>query len=151
MDKNLLASGTGIVLAEILTMPIYTIKTNFQTNFENKSIRHTALKLYHSRGLYCFYSASFMVILSQVVSMSIKYNLGNVLLASMCTSISTTIITHPIDYLKVRHIANQKLFQGFNPIPYYRGLAINLLRVIPNFMIMMCVTEWIKAYYNGVN
>jgi len=51
---------------------------------------------------------------------------------------------HPVDYLKTRHMAGLNLYSGWNPLIYYRGLSINLMRIVPHFMITMGVIEWMK-------
>lgn len=78
-----------------------------------------------------------------------KYNSEtniSLLLSSLFSGITSTILMHPIDYLKTRNIYNLPLFAGFNPLLYYRGLSLNLLRIVPHFMIMMTLTEKIRSY-----
>jgi hypothetical protein len=63
------------------------------------------------------------------------------LLSSMTSAIISTIILQPIDYIKVRNIAGLPWYQGLNPLKYLRGSSLNLLRVVPHFMITMTLTE----------
>jgi len=51
---------------------------------------------------------------------------------------------HPVDYLKTRHMAGLKLYDGWDPRVYYRGLSINLLRIVPHFVVTMVVIEKLK-------
>jgi hypothetical protein len=61
--------------------------------------------------------------------------------SSFCSAITSTIIIHPIDYLKTRHIGNQTLYNGWNPKIYYKGISLNLLRVVPHFTITMTLID----------
>jgi len=63
--------------------------------------------------------------------------------ASACTSITATMILQPIDFLKVRMIANKPIWLGWNIRFYYRGFTLNLMRVVPHFAITMSVIEWL--------
>lgn len=66
--------------------------------------------------------------------------------ASACTSMTTTIILQPIDFLKVRMIANKPIWLGWDIRNYYRGFTLNLTRVVPHFAITMSVIEWLTNY-----
>nr|QYA18776.1 mitochondrial aspartate/glutamate carrier protein Aralar/Citrin [Clandestinovirus] len=57
------------------------------------------------------------------------------------SSFVSTLIMHPIDYLKTRHIYAQPLYQGFNPKIYYKGVTLNLARVVPHFTMVMTIVE----------
>jgi hypothetical protein len=62
------------------------------------------------------------------------------LLSGICSGLASTLIVHPIDFLKTRHIYNQPLFLGWNPTAYYKGLTLNVCRVVPHFAItMFCI------------
>jgi|688.fasta_scaffold633152_2 hypothetical protein len=236
---DLIASSIGTSIAEIITLPTCTIKTNYQTNLNYKSIIDVTKDIYKQRGVYGFYNASAIATLSQIVSTSTKFTsynyiknyrqtkqqdiknniingaIGgivasvfshpfdvikvhqqtnvnftnelkkygpqifyrgysksvskNIILTSLIfpfydfykskfnnpfisaglSAFTVTTFLHPIDYLKVRHISNQPLYTKHSNLLaqiryYYRGLHINLIRVIPHFMITMVVTEYIK-------
>jgi len=67
----------------------------------------------------------------------------NVFSASCLTSLTVTCVLHPIDFLKVRHISNLKLYER-NLWYYYTSFSLNLLRCVPHFVIVMTVTDLIK-------
>jgi hypothetical protein len=228
--NHIINSSIATVLAEFLTLPICTIKTNYQNTKNN--IPATIKHIYISNGIKAFYQASFPAIGSQVISSSSKYffykmlenhlnsnntqkqkfinglfsgilssfithpidtfkiqwqlnksviplykNEGimflyrgysktiskvsvgsslyfplydyfnkedNPFFASLYSSLIATTVIHPIDFLKTRHIAREELFLGYNPLKYYRGYTLNLLRVIPHFMITMNVIEYLN-------
>lgn len=236
---DLVSSAIGTLIAEIVTLPICTIKTNYQTHLHYKSVFDVYKNIMNTHGIRGFYSALYSSLFSQMTStatkftfynyvkkirdtqqkdlknnilngaiggimssvivhpidvckvhqqnnMSFSYELrkigpsllyrgyskslmknicltslifpfydfytakfNNLFIASILSSITATFILHPIDYLKIRHISGQHLYLNFSNIPsrfkyYYRGLHINLLRIIPHFMTTMFITEYIK-------
>lgn len=230
--KNIGASAIATTIAEIITLPICTIKTNYQ-NTSSQSITNLVKKMYYQNGIKVFYAASPAAILSQVISTSTKYTLYQLLedqnfkysnkifngmasgiisslithpldcikihlqmstpfipelrkngfglfyrgysktfskvcvasslffpiydyannifhnsfYASVSSSIISTTIMHPIDYLKTRHIYGLPLYQGWNPMIYYKGLVLNLARIVPHFVIVMTTIDFLKTKF----
>lgn len=227
--NNLVNSALGSAVAEIITLPVCTLKTNYQ-NTSSTSIISTAKEMYKSRGLRSFYQASFPAIFSQMISTSSKWviyrhledqhyqysnsifngvisgissslvthpidtikihlqmrkpfvpelkthgirlfyrgysksfskvcvgsacffplndycnkRFDNPVLASFFSGLLSTLIIHPLDYLKTRHIYGQTLYQDLNPSFYYKGLSLNLLRTVPHFTIMMSTIAYLS-------
>jgi hypothetical protein len=72
----------------------------------------------------------------------------NTLMASGISAFTSTTLMQPFDYIKTRHIAGQPWYQGINnPSIYYKGLSINLFRVVPHFMITMYFIEYFKSIW----
>lgn len=224
--KNIISSSTATGIAELATLPICTIKTNFQNIQDMRykpSIINVTKDIYKRGGIKAFYAASYPAIIGQIFSTTSKYTLyrylntnpdypiknkflngftagvissifthpmdvikvhlqmnkkldsflyrgysktftkiaisstiffplydtvnakiDNPFLASLVSSVTATICMHPVDYLKTRHMAGLKLYEGWNPLTYYRGLSINLLRIVPHFMITMQVIELVQ-------
>lgn len=227
--KNLLISATATGFSETITMPIGTIKTNYQ-NSSQSTVKEIIKKIYSQHGISGFYAAWFPATSSQMLSLSSKYTIyrsleelqlpytnkimngmiggittsiithpfdfikihlqmstsivpvikeagigviyrgytktflrtcissasffplfdyskkvfENSFLASISSGIISTIIMHPIDYLKTRQIYNLQYYQGWNPGIYYKGLAINLVRIVPNFAIIMTTIDYLN-------
>jgi len=225
--QNLAISGFAVAVAELITLPICTVKTIYQTTHAT-SIKSTIKDLYTHRGVKGFYDASPPAVVGQIVSTSTKYALyrlieswklpySNKATNGMMSGVVSTLMTHPLDvvrvhwqkgvplkvkkegfgifyrgysksfakvicasslflplfdmikeqnynpvvassvsavisttamqpldYLKTRHIAGNVLFQGWNPRPYYKGLSLNLLRVVPHFVITMTLIDVIQ-------
>jgi len=224
--KNILYSSSATAVAEFATLPICTIKTNFQ-NIGDMKVRPSILgvtkDIYSRGGIKAFYAASYPAIGGQIFSTCSKYTLyryfnsnpdypiknrflngltagvlsslvthpldvikvhmqmdkkfdgmiyrgysktfakisisstiffplydtikekiNNPFIAAGCSSVVACVLMHPVDYLKTRHMAGLKLYEGFNPLIYYRGLSINLLRIVPHFIITMEVIEFMK-------
>lgn len=71
----------------------------------------------------------------------IKSYIDNVFVASLTSAIISTTLIQPFDYIKTRNIAGLNWYQGSNPLIYFRGCSLNLLRVVPHFITVMCLTE----------
>ena len=240
--NHLLHSAIGTCIAELITLPICTVKTNYQ-NTNSHSIIHTTKHIMTSHGLGHFWKASIPSISSQIISTSSKYFLyrtlqenkfisqysfinglvsgitssilthpfdyikihlqmsqsmssilsdlkhtnsntivlsklyrgysktfskvlcssgfffplydyfkhttDNTFVASILSSVTSTLLMHPIDYLKTRHIYGKPLFSGWNPIHYYKGLSLNLLRIVPHFTIVMSTISYLDSIHKS--
>ena len=72
-NKNVLyASAFGTLTAELLTLPICTIKTIYQNNPYFNTVE-TIKHIYKQNGYIGFFSASTPAIIAQVISTSSKY------------------------------------------------------------------------------
>ncbi len=224
--KNIIASSSATAVAEFATLPICTIKTNFQNfiDMRNKpSILEVVKNIYSRGGIKAFYAASYPAIGGQIFSTCSKYTLYryfnsnpdypvknrflngltagvissmvthpldvfkvhlqmdkkfdgkiyrgysktflkiaisssiffplydtikdkiyNPYLSAGCSGVVACVLMHPVDYLKTRHMAGLNLYEGLNPMIYYRGLSINLMRIVPHFVITMGVIELMK-------
>lgn len=74
LKKNIFASASATGIAEILTLPICAIKTNFQVQ-SHQTISTVIKNIYAKNGLVGFYNASFPAIGSQMISTAGKYSL----------------------------------------------------------------------------
>jgi hypothetical protein len=234
--ENLIPPIIGTTVAELATLPICTIKTQYQCNLNNRNFSFSNIisNIYTTQGIKGFYSASVYAVSTQIVSTTSKYfvyqqikahrktqdydiknnilngmvsgiigstishpldvrkifkqnnenfsqaylksgfwlnyrgytktlakNIGvsallfptydafnshfsNPLIASVLTTLTVTCIIHPIDFIKTRQMAGVKIQLGLNPLNYYRGIHLNLMRVVPHFSIMMWITEKTK-------
>ena len=108
--NNMIASS----IAEIITLPLCTIKTNHQVN-NNRFLKETVLQIYNKHKFIGFYQASFPSVLSQVLSTTTKYsfykyfshirqtNKNDILQNSINGVIGGllgSIICHPVDVYK---------------------------------------------------
>lgn len=221
----------GISIAEICTLPIYTLKTNYQNSNSKESMISLTKQIYHRGGVFEFYRASPFAIGSQALATGIKYPiykcldnqnfeysnkflngiasgiigsliihpvdavkiywqmgtpflpelrktgiklfyrgysktlskniaggatympifeytnnyLQNSFVSSFVSAVLSTIIVHPFDYLKTRHIYGQSLFQGWHPLIYYKGFWLSLTRIVPHFIIFASVLDYLNA------
>lgn len=236
VDKLIMAKYTDItnsaiatIVAEIITLPICTFKTNYQNN-STLSMQQCLKNIYMKNGISGFYKASVPAIMSQTYSTSSKYFLfrffenknypytnkmingiisgiltslithpiDNIkihlqmndsfmcklrengfglfyrgysksfgktvisssmffplyetlneyfekpVVSSMLTAIISTTIMQPLDFLKTRHIYGLSLYNGLNLQHYYRGLSLNLMRIVPHFVITMTTIDFLN-------
>ena len=227
MDVGLIPSAAGAVIAELVTLPVCTIKTVYQNSQKSQTIIDTVKQIYTQSGIRGFYRSSMTSVAFQGVSTTSKFGIyqylnsrngdhrGHGAMAGFITSlvthpiqvlkiynqmnqslikefrifglrlmyrgysktlikttlsaslyfplydayyaqthrldlsaigsaITSCLIIHPFDYFRTRQIYNKPLFQGFNPVIYYRGLSLNLLRNVPHFVIFMSVARAIS-------
>jgi hypothetical protein len=133
------------IASSVITHPFDAIKIHLQmgTSFVPEIRRHGYLIMYRGYSKtfskVCVGSSLFFPIYDHS-----KMYFGNNFLASITSSVISTFIMHPIDYLKTRHIYGLPLYQGWNPLIYYKGLLLNMARIVPNFVIIMTSIEYFK-------
>jgi hypothetical protein len=145
---NIRSSILATSIAEIVTLPICTIKTNYQTNLNYKSGREVVKNIWHEYGLKGFYNASFVAILSQTISTSTKFtfykyfgslrqtklnDIPNNILNGIASGSLSSIFVHPIDVWKIHWQTNDKLLpqlknDGLRIL--YRGYSKSLTKNI---------------------
>lgn len=226
METNATSAAFATIVAEIATLPICTIKTNYQNT--NLKISQCVQQIYSHHGIAGFYKASLVAIVSQTLSTTLKYTgyevikskysdvskpfiglisgitssiithpidvikihyqmqtpilpvikenglslfyrgysktFAKVSISSMCffplydktreftgnnfsaafiSAIISTTIMQPVDYMKVRHIYGLTFTNN-----YFKGLSLNLARVVPHFVITMITVEQMKELIN---
>jgi hypothetical protein len=114
--KNILSSAFGTLIAEIVTIPICTLKTVYQNNFQF-TIQQTFTHIYNQNKSYRgFFQASGPSIISQIISTSSKYSayeyiksvrgnsekgdIVNNSINGIIGGLMGSIITHPFDLWK---------------------------------------------------
>ncbi len=111
----LIANSTGVIIAELSTLPICTLKTIYQTQNKNLSIIETSKMIYNTRGINGFYNATYSALASQTISSVSKYTFYNLIKKSRKTQdndlinnavngasggILGSLFSHPIDVKK---------------------------------------------------
>lgn len=141
---NGIASG---VTSSLITHPIDVIKIHWQMNDPlAPKLKENGIKL-----MYRGYSKTFSkVCLASSLFLPIfdycKQITDSAFLASACSAVISTSVMHPVDFLKTRHVYGKQLFIGWNPLLYYKGISINLLRIVPHFVIVMTTIEYLNKF-----
>lgn len=147
MDKNLVAISLGTCMAELATIPICTIKTNYQTNMHNKTIPSTIAHIYKTRGWVGFINASHIAVISQIVSTSVKYTsyekiknirgsdntIGNNIVNGCVAGIIASFFSHPLDTLKIHQQSDIAISPRLNSDGLrllYRGFSKTIIKNI---------------------
>jgi hypothetical protein len=147
--KHILSSALATTIAKIATLPICTIKTNYQNNVNNHSIRKVIREIYLSRGIFGFYNASLVAIASQVLSTTSKYTWYRVLggylsdelpqkrfLVGGMAGVLGSLMTHPFDVVKI-HLQMRTPMSEFReelrrvgPSLFYRAYSKTLYKSV---------------------
>jgi hypothetical protein len=139
--ENLFASVVGTLCAEIITLPICTVKTVYQNN-NNLTISQTIRNIYSSSGYKGFMLAYTPAIVSQVISTSSKYyfyeiiksyrkteksDLLNNSINGLVGGILGSIFAHPIDVWK-NYIQRDQKFPFYNLKVFYQGYNASIYK-----------------------
>lgn len=165
-QDNLLPSLIGTFIAEIITLPICTIKTVYQNNPSYKSIRHTIKNIYSKSGLVGFIQASPQAILSQLISTSTKYtfyhkikeyrktNSTNILdnsLNGMVGGIIGSLFSHPIDVWKNYSQRNEIFnYKSLDLKIYYQGYSASIYKNCALYAVLFPTYDYYKSKFNSV-
>lgn len=144
IENKFLAGLVSGVCATLFTHPVDTFKIHWQMNdpFLYRATRDPKL-LYRGYSKTLFkYSLGSMLYLP--IYDTVMDRTKNPALSSFVSAITSTIILQPVDYLKIRHIYGQDLYKQSN---FSKGLSLNLLRVVPHFMITMVIIEKVKYLF----
>jgi len=154
--KDIVNSSIATGIAEIITLPICTLKTNYQ-NGQLKSTRIIPMtkELYNIGGIKAFYRASFPAIFGQIFSTTTKYTLykyfqakyDNKLISGATSGIISSFFTHPIDVIRIHWQMNEKIPVGV----FYRGYSKTILKVTIASSLFFPLNDLIKenAYCNS--
>jgi hypothetical protein len=160
INKNTLYYLFGTCSAELITNPIYTITTNYQTN--NKNIKNTIFDIYKNKKIFGFYNSAGYAILSRLASSGVKYNIyqnlkiyrntqNDDLLNNMFNSAISGciggIISHPIDVCVNYIQRGEKIVIGKN---LFSGLPMTILRNFVLYSLLFSMYDFIKHKTNNI-
>ena len=168
MPNKFIAGGIAGFIGSLMTHPFDVLKIHFQMHTPFiPELRKEGVKL-----LYRGYSKS----LTKAIGGSTLFlplydkfndfygknqyvlaytNSGPVIagMAAISSSIISTTIMQPVDYMKTRHVMNNNYkhvtryyISPSHIKPYFRGLSLNLSRVVPHFGITMTIIKVIETY-----
>jgi hypothetical protein len=149
----------GSCIAELATLPLYAIKTNYQTS-SDKSVRNVAKNIYSKYGIWGFYNAVLSAILARVASSFIKYSIYNEIkyyrqtnnhklfdnMINGCVAgVACSFFVHPIDVV-TNHLQRFKKFDAglFQTKILYAGFSQTLLRNFILYSVLFSVFDYCK-------
>jgi hypothetical protein len=162
-DNNLIPSIIGTLTAEILTIPICTVKTVYQNNL-TLSIRDTIHLIKKNSGYIGFIQASTPAIIGQIVSTSTKYSFYNYLknirqtdssnllsnsINGMIGGIGGSLFSHPIDVWKNYSQRNEK-FPWKNLKLYYQGYSASIYKNLVLYSCLFPIYDYYKLKFNSI-
>ncbi len=157
--ENLFASVIGTLCAEIITLPICTVKTVYQNN-PNLTIKETIHKIKKETGYKGFVQAYTPAIISQVVSTSSKYyfyelvkkqrkteksDILNNSVNGLIGGVIGSLFSHPVDVWKNFLQRNEK-FPFSNPKIYYQGYTASIYKTSVLYACLFPIYD----YYNSI-
>lgn len=164
--NNLFPSIIGTLSAEILTLPICTIKTVYQNNPQYKSIECAIKDIKFKSGYKGFIQASPHAILSQLVSTSTKYTFyhkikefrqteSNDIMSNsingLVGGILGSIFSHPIDVWKNYTQRNEYFnWKTVNPQLYYQGYMASIYKNAVLYSCLFPLYDYYKSKFDNI-
>jgi hypothetical protein len=164
-ENNFVPSLIGTLVAEIITLPICTVKTVYQNNSSFGSIRFVIKDIYTKYGIKGFIQASPHSLVSQLISTSTKYTFYHKIkeyrktepndiisnsLNGMAGGVVGSLFSHPIDVWKNYAQRNQVFnFQSFDPKLYYQGYHASLYKNSVLYAILFPTYDYYKTKFNS--
>jgi hypothetical protein len=160
---NLFSSIIGTFVAEILTLPICTIKTVYQVN-NNFTIKESIKHIYLQKGYKGFIQAYNPAIISQIISTSTKYtfyeiikkyrktekkDLFNNLINGLISGILGSLFSHPVDVWK-NYLQRNEKFQFTNYRLYYRGYSASMYKNAVLYSCLFPIYDYYKNNFNSI-
>lgn len=172
--KIFISSSLATMIAEIVTLPICTVKTNYQNNIKY-DVKTTIKNIYNTNGLSGFFKASSPAIISQVLSTSIKLSLYekikkhrkteqkdflNNSLNGIVSGILGSLITHPIDTWKVFRQQSQSYKYHIKSLMghpkdlvikgFYPGFTGSIGKNFALYSTLFPINDFYKSMFNSI-
>lgn len=158
MDSKFLSGCIGASVAEIVTLPICTIKTCYQGG-NSQSYLETIKHVYRRGGMLEFYRASIPAISAQVFTSAYKItvfeylktkiclekaqNIYYLMLAGLISSITCLMFTHPLDYFRVSLQVNRQIHLK----DIYKGIGPALMKNTLGGITFLPLRQFLKNYF----
>jgi hypothetical protein len=165
MIDNIIPSVLGTLTAEILTLPICTVKTIYQNN-KLLSIYQTINLIIKNSGYKGFIQASLPAIASQIISTSTKYSFYTIIkekrktkstdllsnsINGMLGGVLGSIFSHPVDvwknYLQRNEVFNWNIL---NLKLYYQGYSASIYKNIVLYSCLFPIYDYYKTKFNSI-
>lgn len=162
-DTNLFPSVIGTLSAEILTLPICTIKTVYQNN-PSLTVLDCIELIKKNSGYKGFIQASTPAIIGQIVSTSTKYTFYYYLknlrqtdssdlfansLNGMVGGLAGSIFSHPLDVWKNYSQRNQN-FPWTNFKSYYQGYSASIYKNLVLYSCLFPIYDYYKLKFDSI-
>ncbi len=153
MREKMFSGWLSGVTSSLITHPLDFFKVKIQSSLTNNNnitianeIKNNGVSVFYRGYSKSFAKVSIGSILFFPLTDLFQEYIDNIVLSSASSAIVSTIIMHPLDYLKTRQISgHDKLYHSQNiklykkVLFYYKGLTLNLLRIVPHFTITMSI------------
>jgi hypothetical protein len=157
--EHFISSSIGSACAEILTLPICTIKTIYQNQSTRTPLQIT-MNIYQTKGLKGFFQASLPAVISQVLSTSSKYYLYHAIKEYRQTEDSNlfsnsingglgglggSLLSHPFDVWK-NHLQRGETLSNLRIQTLYSGYSGTIAKNILLYSMLFPVYDFYKLH-----
>lgn len=125
----------------LITHPLDAIKVHMQMDTK-ELIKKFSFKFFYSGYKWSFIKTCISGPLFFPLCDFCKEETGSIFYGSMTASVIATTIMQPVDYFKTRSLYGNDI--TFNFKLCFKGLSLNLMRVVPHFIIVMTTIEYLK-------
>ncbi len=161
--ENLVSSVIGTLTAEILTLPICTVKTVYQ-NSNNLTVKQVIESIYNSRGYSGFIQAYTPAIISQIVSTSTKYYFYEVIkknrntdkkdllsnsINGLAGGIIGSLFSHPVDVWK-NYLQRNEKFNFNNYKLYYQGYSASIYKNAALYSCLFPIYDYYRTKFDSL-
>jgi hypothetical protein len=164
-NRGTIGYALGSCFAEVITTPIYTIKTLYQTSETQKSIKNTIQYIYSNKKIWGFYNAFWSTIFARLISSFCKYlmyneikyyrktpenDLANNMINGCIAGIFLSFLVHPIDVLTnqlQRQLSLNRSFLHINVM--YSGFSQTIIRNFFLYSVLFSVFDYAKYLTNN--
>ena len=160
--EHFISSSIGSACAEVLTLPICTIKTIYQTQQQTNKLTPAQIinNLYKTKGISGFFQASTPAIISQVLSTSSKYYLYHAIKDYRQTADSDivsnsingglgglggSLLSHPFDVWK-NHLQRGQRLLNLHIKTLYSGYSGTIAKNILLYSMLFPVYDFYKLH-----
>lgn len=142
-----LNGALGGIAVSLVTHPIDSIKVHMQMDTKQifKKISENPYMLYSGYSK-SFTKAAISGPLFFPICDYFSKKFNSVFYGSLSASIIATILMQPIDFLKTIQIYQGHIIYNKNPLVYFKGLHLNLMRIVPHFTIVMTTIDFLNKY-----
>lgn len=163
--EHIIPSVIGTLTAEIITLPICTVKTVYQNN-KTLTINQTINFIIKNYGYKGFIQASYPAILSQIISTSTKYSFYKYIkeirktdssdilsnsINGMLGGLFGSIFSHPIDVWKNYLQRNEKFnWKSLDIKLYYQGYTSSIYKNIVLYSCLFPIYDYFKGKFNSI-
>lgn len=151
-QKRFLVGGMAGVLGSLMTHPFDVVKIHLQMRIPISEFRKELRRL----GPSLLYRAYSKTLCKSIVGSMMFYPLYDTFsermesrsLAAFCSAIISTVVMQPFDYAKTRNIYSLPANPGrdwWRVDQYFKGVGLNLARVVPHFVIVMTCIEFFRG------
>jgi hypothetical protein len=172
---NLFSSCIGTLTAEVLTLPVCTIKTIYQNN-KNLTIKSTIDSIIKSQGVKGLFTASSPAIITQILSTSSKFTIYEKIkhirqtdsssiidnsINGIISGLTGSLLTHPFDVWKnftqrnenywahINHLRKNNLFQ-FIKSGLYPGYSGSIGKNVALYSTLFPLNDFYKSKFDSI-